>query len=71
MTTTGQTILQAALDLPEKDRIALVEQLLVSISPDTNDTDEEELTALLEERLADVQQGRTPTVSWADLKKQK
>lgn len=71
MSVTGQNILQAALALPEKERILLVEQLLVSISPDANDLDEEELGTMLEERLAEVQQGRTQTVSWTELKQQR
>jgi len=53
-----QSLFDAALALPETERILLVERLLDSLSPDTEGPKEDELAAELERRYAEVEQGQ-------------
>lgn len=71
MNPTRQAILEAALNLPEKDRVALVEALLDSLSPDDEVTDEGALAAELDARWADFEQSGEGAISWDKLKHQR
>ncbi len=70
MNPTREAVLEAALNLPEQDRAALVEALLESLSPDDEVADDDTLFAELEARWADFQRSREGTISWDELKRQ-
>jgi putative addiction module component (TIGR02574 family) len=57
MTPETQALIDAALALPEAERVLLVERLLESLSPETDELGDEELLAELERRRAEVEQG--------------
>ena len=69
LTPNSQGILQAALQLPEADRVQLVEGLLESFGPNDEPLDES-WAAELDQRLADFAAGRADGVSWAELKRE-
>lgn len=70
MTTTSQGILDAALNLPEPERVFVVQGLLDSLSPDPADSLEEISTAELDRRLAEFEQGQAGEILWSELKRQ-
>jgi len=65
-----QSLFDAALGLPEAERILLVERLLDSLPPGTDVTQEDELEAELGRRSAEVDQGQAGLVPWSELKEQ-
>ena len=70
MNPTRQSILEAALRLPDHDRAALVEALIDSLSPNDKVTDDDSLAAELEARWADFEHSAEGTLSWDELKNQ-
>ena len=70
MTNETQSIFDAALALPEKERAALAQLLLESLSEDQEDITEEELLAELDRRSADLERGTADAVPWSDLRDQ-
>jgi putative addiction module component (TIGR02574 family) len=68
MTTQTQAILDAALALPEAERLALMEQLLEVSSPDLEELNDDELYAELERRRAEVHAGTAKGIPWSELK---
>lgn len=66
MPIDSQQILEAALQLPESERFALISRLLESVPPDDEgiSLDDENLVAELDRRFADPE-GAVP---WADLR---
>jgi putative addiction module component (TIGR02574 family) len=67
MDASTKTVFDAALALPETERAALAEQLLASLSRD-GDTDDEELTAELERRAAELERDPSGGIPWEQLK---
>jgi putative addiction module component (TIGR02574 family) len=61
-------VLQAALALPEKDRIELVERLLDTLGPETNGVDDPGFFKELERRGEEVDSGKAETIPWSELK---
>ena len=64
------TVLEAALALPENDRIHLVERLLESLGPETDGVDEATFVAELCRRSDEIDQGKAEFVPWSELKKE-
>jgi len=62
------TLFEAALALPENDRIQLVERLLETIGPETDGLDEESFVAELCRRSVEIDQGQAELVPWSELK---
>jgi putative addiction module component (TIGR02574 family) len=62
------TVFEAALALPEKDRVHLVERLLETLGPETDGVDETSLVAELARRSDEIDQGTAGLVAWPDLK---
>jgi putative addiction module component (TIGR02574 family) len=62
------TVVEAALALPDHDRIALVERLLETLGPETDDVDESSFVAELRRRSDEIDQGQAELVPWSDLK---
>jgi putative addiction module component (TIGR02574 family) len=67
MDPQNQALFDAALSLPEAERILLVQDLLETLSPDAK---EEELAEELDRRLEEARQGKAEVVSWTELKQQ-
>jgi putative addiction module component (TIGR02574 family) len=67
MSTQCQTILDAALTLPEGDRLLLVEKLLETLPPEAEEVTDDELFAELERRSADFDRGSADTTPWSEL----
>ncbi len=65
-----QSLFDAALGLPEAERILLVQRLLESLPPATDLTQADELEAELERRYEEVEQGQAGLVPWSELKEQ-
>lgn len=63
-----QTLLKAALALPESDRCLLVEELLESLPQDLGDVSEEAWLAELQRRSDEIDQGRVELIPWEQLK---
>ena len=64
-------IMAAAMQLPEAERVLIVERLLESLSPDGGAALDDSWEAELERRLADFKQSEDGAVSWEELKEQK
>jgi putative addiction module component (TIGR02574 family) len=64
------TVFEAALALPENDRIQLVERLLETLGPETDGVDEAGFVAELCRRSDEINQGKAELVPWSDLKKE-
>jgi putative addiction module component (TIGR02574 family) len=64
----NQAIIEAALSLPETDRIRLAEQLLATLSPDVTDSTEDAWAAELDRRWEEYHQDPAAAVPWSDLK---
>lgn len=71
MEATSQSVLELALQLPESERVRVVQSLLESLSPDIDDPQEESLPAELDRRLAEFEQGQADVISWPELKRQR
>ena len=69
MSSLGQSILDAALALPESDRVLLVERLLETLPSEAEEVTDDELFAELERRSADFDSGRADPVPWSELQK--
>jgi putative addiction module component (TIGR02574 family) len=70
MNPTRESVLEAALNLPEEDRAALVEALLDSLSPGDEVADDDAFAGELEARSADFDRSREGVISWDELKRQ-
>jgi putative addiction module component (TIGR02574 family) len=70
MTIDPRSIFDAAIALPEAERVVLVERLLETLSAEANELSDDELLAELHRRRADVEAGTAQGVPWSDLKRQ-
>jgi len=61
-------VFEAALALPENDRIHLLEQLLDSFGPGTDGVDEVSFVAELRRRGDEIDQGKAELTPWEELK---
>ena len=64
MSDTAESLFQAALRLPDEDRLALVSKLLETLPPDLSALDEPQFAEELERRFADD----TGAVPWSQLR---
>jgi putative addiction module component (TIGR02574 family) len=67
MTAETQAILNAALALPEAERILLAEQLLEALSPEAGPCTEEEFAAELDRRAAEYDRDPSIAISLSDV----
>ena len=67
MTATTQTVFEAAMALPEQERLLLVERILDELSPDADALDDDELAAELNRRRRDFELGTADPVTWSQL----
>jgi putative addiction module component (TIGR02574 family) len=70
MNAQTQAVLDAAMSLPEADRLLIAEQLLNSVPADLDGLSEEEFAAELNRRSEEVKQGKSEGIPWSVLKEQ-
>ena len=68
MDMQSQSILDAALALPEAERLVLVERLLETLPDDEIEVTEEEFHAELDRRHAEVMRDPSCLIPWSKLK---
>jgi putative addiction module component (TIGR02574 family) len=68
MTAQTQAVLAAALVLPEAERALLVERLLETLSPESEELTDDELFAELERRRAEIEQGVVKPIPWSEVR---
>lgn len=68
MTTTTQTVFEAAMALPEPERLLLVERLLDELSPEADDLNDDELAIELDRRRKEFELGTAEPVPWSRLR---
>ena len=70
MNVQNQSIIEAALALPEADRVLLVERLLETLPDDEIEVTEEEFFAELDRRHAEVMRDPSCVIPWSVVKQQ-
>ena len=68
MSDSCQAVMDAALALPEAERLLLVERLLESLPPEDDEATDEELSAELDRRYADYARDPSTGVAWDQLR---
>ena len=68
--TTSQDILDAVLSLREDEQFLLVEQLLDRLSPEPDESEDDDLAAELERRKADFEEGTAGEIPWSVLREE-
>jgi len=68
---TSESVVEAALKLPEPERAQVVQELLDSLSPDAETHLDDAWAAELDRRLAEFQKDGGDGVSWSELREQK
>jgi putative addiction module component (TIGR02574 family) len=69
MDATIQRLFDAALSLPDDDRVELVEALIASFRPDDQPPFDDSWRAVLQRRSAELRAGRATPVPWAEVKR--
>jgi putative addiction module component (TIGR02574 family) len=64
-----EAILKAALALPEMQRVLLIDELVESLPPETGPYTDEEITAELERRRAEMEQGLVKPIPWEEVRR--
>lgn len=64
-----ESILKAALSLPEMQRVLLIDELVESLPPDTGPYSDEEIFAELERRRAELEQGLVKPIPWEEVRR--
>ena len=70
MNNQHQSVIEAALALPEAERTLLTERLLESLSPETEEPSDEELFAELNRRRAEMMQNPSLGIPWSEIAKE-
>ena len=63
-----QSLYQAALALPEAERVLLTERLIEALSPEETELTDDQMLAELDRRRADVEEGRVKPIPWAEFR---
>jgi putative addiction module component (TIGR02574 family) len=70
MTSTAEQLLNAALALPEEDRLQFVEALIVSLQPGDRPPFDDSWGEIIRRRSAELQSGQVTPLPWAEVKRQ-
>ena len=70
MNSTMETLLNAALALPDSERVELVEALIASFQLEDRPPFDESWREVIQRRSAELRSGQVVPVSWADVKRQ-
>lgn len=71
MTAQTQSLLDAALTLPESERALLVDRLLRTLPPPDEEVSDDELEAELEKRFEEYRRDPGSAISWSEVKRRK
>jgi putative addiction module component (TIGR02574 family) len=64
MSNQTQTVFDAAMALPEAERLLLVERLMETLPPNEDDKTDEEFAAELDRRWEEIQRDPSAAVPW-------
>jgi putative addiction module component (TIGR02574 family) len=67
--TTVEQVLDAALALPDGDRVEIVEALIASFQPDDRPPFDESWREVIQRRSAELRSGQATPVPWSEVKK--
>jgi putative addiction module component (TIGR02574 family) len=70
MDRNATDVLEAALALPEADRVRLVEELLATLPRENEELTDDELEVELERRYAEYQRDPSVAIPWSAIKRQ-
>jgi putative addiction module component (TIGR02574 family) len=70
MTRPAKDIVNAAIRLPETDRLEIIEELLASLEPQSDNDVDAAWAAEVERRSDEIKQGIVRPIPWADVKSQ-
>ena len=68
MTRPAKEIVDAAIKLGESDRLEIVEEILASLEPDSDDDVDAAWAAEVERRSRDIKEGVVRPVPWTEVK---
>jgi putative addiction module component (TIGR02574 family) len=69
MTPTLEQILDAALALPDAERLEVAEALLASLQPDNRPPFDESWREVIRRRSAEVRSGQVTSIPWEEVKR--
>ena len=69
MISETQAIYQAALALPDAERLQLAERLMESLSPTEDNLGEGEFVAELDRRFAEIEKDPTSGIPWTEIER--
>lgn len=69
MSDRFESILKAALALPEMQRVLLIDELVESLPPETGPYSDEEILAELERRRAEMEEGSVKPIPWEEVRR--
>lgn len=70
MNASSEQLFDAALALPDSDRVELAEALLASLQPDDRPPFDESWREVIERRSLELRTGQVTPIPWADVKRQ-
>ncbi len=70
MPPTTEEVLTAALDLPDEDRLQIVEALIASFEPGDRPPFDDTWREVIRRRSAELRSGRVAPIPWEDVKRQ-
>jgi putative addiction module component (TIGR02574 family) len=63
-----RAVLEAALELSQDDRAIIAEMLLATLSPEEDETSDDDLASELDRRLDESVRDPSSTVAWSELR---
>jgi putative addiction module component (TIGR02574 family) len=69
MTATAEQLLNAALALPEEERLEFVEALIVSLQPSDRPPFDDSWREVIQRRSAELRSGQVIPVPWEEVKR--
>lgn len=70
MTRAAKDIVKAAIQLPENERVQVVEQLLASLEPESDEDVDSAWAAEIERRSRQIKEGTVSLIPWEEVKSQ-
>ena len=70
MNASSEQLFDAALALPDSDRVELAEALLASLQPDDRPPFDESWREVIERRSLELRTGQVTPIPWAEVKRQ-
>jgi putative addiction module component (TIGR02574 family) len=69
MNPATEQLLDAALALPDEDRLEFVEALIVSLQPNDRPPFDDSWREIIQRRSAELQSGKVTPIPWEELKR--